>query len=205
MNTYTAKKTDLPLSVNDSRWALAAPASLDFRWAEGCPSPYTTTFRILHGDGGLSVRIETNEWPLRAVHTACNEEICEDSCVEFFFTPNEGEKTYMNIEINPLGVSHIGLGDGRHGRRLLDIAGEGVLIETHITFREGWAASVFLPYAFLNKHFASVGDRWRMNCYKCGDLTPIEHYQTWNPVGVPAPDYHRPEFFGSLVLSDEKA
>lgn len=205
MKTYIAKKTALPPSVADPRWALAAPASLDFRWADGAPSPYAASFRILHSDTGLSVRIETNEWPLRAVHTVCNEQICEDSCVEFFFTPNEEEQAYMNIEVNPLGVSHIGLGDGRHGRRLLDITGEGVHIETHVTFGEGWAASLYLPYTFLHKHFASRSDKWRMNCYKCGDLTSTEHYQTWNPVEVPSPDYHRPEFFGSLVLSDEKA
>lgn len=204
MNTYTAKKTDLPLSVADPRWGLVAPATLDFRWADGCPSPYATSFRVLHGDTGLSVRIETNEWPLRAEHTVCNVEICEDSCVEFFFTPNEEEGNYMNIEINPLGFSHIGLGDGRHGRRLLDVSGEGVRIETHVTFGEGWAASVFLPYPFIDRYFASRSDRWRMNCYKCGDLTAVEHYQTWNPVEVPAPDYHRPEFFGSLLLSGEE-
>ena len=123
--------------------------------------------------------------------------------MEFFFTPNEAEKSYMNIEVNPLGVTHIGLGEGRHGRRLLDITGEGLAIETAIRFGEGWSAAIFIPYTFIDKHFEGRTAAWRMNSYKCGDLTVAPHFAVWNPIEVPKPDYHRPEFFGRLSLSEE--
>lgn len=200
MNTYIAKRTDAPLSLADPRWQEIPFAEHAFRWADSSPSPYKSGFRLIHSPEGVTVRLESNEWPLRAVRTVCNEQICEDSCMEFFFTPNEEEKSYINIEVNPLGVTHIGFGEGRHGRRLLDITGEGLAIETAIRFGEGWCACLFIPYTFIEKQFASHTAAWRMNSYKCGDLTPIEHYAVWNPIEVPKPDYHRPEFFGSLIL-----
>ena len=40
----------------------------------------------------------------------------------------------------------------------------------------------------------------RGNFYKCGDKTAHPHFVSWNPVGTPSPDFHRPEFFGELLL-----
>jgi len=36
------------------------------------------------------------------------------------------------------------------------------------------------------------------NFYKCGDDTSKRHYLSWNPVKTPNPDFHRPEYFGTL-------
>jgi hypothetical protein len=38
------------------------------------------------------------------------------------------------------------------------------------------------------------------NFYKVGSGLSVPHYLTWNPVGTPAPDYHRPEFFGEVLF-----
>ncbi len=46
------------------------------------------------------------------------------------------------------------------------------------------------------------GLRLRANFYCCGDLTPRPCYAAWSPVLTPAPDFHRPEFFGTLILED---
>ena len=203
MKTYIAKKTDAPLCLADPRWDAVTAAEQDFRWEDSFPSPYTTAFRLVHSPEGVTIRLETTEWPLRAMRTVCNEQICEDSCMEFFFTPNEEEKHYINIEINPFGVTHIGIGEGRHGRTLLDVSEEGLAIETAIRFGRGWTACVFVPYIFLDKHFAKHTATWRMNSYKCGDLTVAKHFSVWNPIELPKPDYHQPAFFGLLQLSEE--
>ena len=204
MNTYIAKKSASHLGILDARWGQVPSVELAFRWQDSHPSPYTTKARFVHHKDGVSVRLSTTEWPLRAVHTVCNERICEDSCMEFFFTPNEVDKEYVNIEINPFGVTHIAIGEGRHGRTLLDIAGEGLVIETAIRPHEGWAATVFIPYAFIEKHFRVHTDIFRANFYKCGDLTVCEHYSVWNPIDLPKPDYHQPSFFGKITLSEEE-
>ena len=38
------------------------------------------------------------------------------------------------------------------------------------------------------------------NCFKCGDLTAQEHYFSWNPIDLVDPDFHRPDFFGKMIL-----
>ena len=42
------------------------------------------------------------------------------------------------------------------------------------------------------------GKTARANFYKCGDDMAVPHYISWNPIGCPRPDFHRPEYFGTL-------
>lgn len=44
------------------------------------------------------------------------------------------------------------------------------------------------------------GQRAAGNFYKCGDETEFPHYGAWSPVRTLSPDFHRPEFFGTLVF-----
>ena len=41
------------------------------------------------------------------------------------------------------------------------------------------------------------------NFYKCGDDTSIPHYGSWNPIALPAPDFHCPVHFGTLILGEQ--
>ena len=62
-----------------------------------------------------------------------------------------------------------------------------------------------VPFAFLRLFFPGFdpkpGDAIRANCFKCGDLTEVEHYFSWNPVDSPTPNFHRPEDFGRMVFA----
>jgi hypothetical protein len=44
------------------------------------------------------------------------------------------------------------------------------------------------------------GGTIRANFYKCGDLTPQEHYLSWNPMTCDTPAFHRPCDFGLLTF-----
>ncbi len=46
------------------------------------------------------------------------------------------------------------------------------------------------------------GDKISAAFYKCGDNTGRPHYGSWKAIAAESPDFHRPEFFGELVLSD---
>lgn len=192
------------MTVNDERWERADVAKLDFVWKDSFPSPYTTEGRAVHCDAGITVLLTTTEWPVRACVSEYNSHVCDDSCMEFFFIPNLDDGKYMNFEVNPIGVLHLGYGEGRHGRELLDFEGKGVEIKTEVTSGRGWRAMIFIPYSFLDGYYTSHGKKMRGNFYKCGDQTVKKHFSVWNPVELPKPDYHRPEFFGSLILSDEQ-
>ena len=200
MKEYVAKKVKLPDNICDKIWEGIEAVSLDFVWEDAFPSPYKTTARMVHSEEGVTVKMTAEEWPLRITTMELNGSICTDSCMEFFFTPNATDKDYINVEINPAGVSLISIGEGRYNRRRIDISGEGVRVETLIKPLEGWELMLFLPYSFMKKYFSEVSGLFRANFYKCGDKTVIQHYCTWNEVVAPKPDYHRPECFGKITL-----
>ena len=204
MKEYIAKKVDSAMQINDARWALASVAELDYVWESYFPSPYITTAQMVHSDEGITVRLTTNEWPLRITAMENNGRICIDSCMEFFFIPNMDDPEYINLEMNPAAVVLTAKGPGRGDRPRLDIHGENVKIESSIVGERGWTVMAFISYDFLLKHYSHVDKTMRANFYKCGNETVIPHYSTWNPILTEKADYHRPEYFGTVTLSEER-
>ena len=205
MKEYIAKTVDSRMQINDERWVLVESAPLDCVWEESFPSPYVTEAKMVHSGEGITVRMTTNEWPIRVTAMAHNDRICVDSCMEFFFIPNMDDADYINVEMNPAAVALMAKGPGRTGPRpRLDIHGEDVKIESCVVGEAGWTVMAFISYDFLLKHYSHCDKTIRANFYKCGDETVKKHYSTWNRIETEKPDYHRPEYFGKIILSDER-
>ena len=157
--------------------------------------------QITYDPLSLRVRLRAVEKHIRAEYTSPLSPVHQDSCLEFFFMP-EGDGRYFNFEINPNGCLHIGFGSGRQDRAVLSPARPDPLnIRTERT-PDGWGASFRIPLSFLRlfrPDFAFAG-MLRANVYKCGDLTEQEHYLAWNPVTSAAPDFHRPQDFGTMFF-----
>lgn len=82
-------------------------------------------------------------------------------------------------------------------------ASEGDLKEFDIeikTTETGWQAKLFVPFAFVERHLGAFAKTFAGNFQKCGDDTVFPHFTTWNYIDVPKPDFHRPEFFGEMIL-----
>jgi len=190
-----------PLSVVSSVWDLADVGYVDCQpWSGYHPAP-KTTFRLLRDSEGLNVLFHSCETGLRAEVSEENGPVYQDSCVEFFFKPDNSDERYINFEINPKGVMHIGLGEDRYVRQLLDEPRETFCIESDAS--EGdWLLKFHIPDKFILKYFDKITDVMRGNFYKCGELTGHSHFATWAPVDTDRPDFHRPEFFGKLVTAD---
>jgi hypothetical protein len=41
----------------------------------------------------------------------------------------------------------------------------------------------------------------KVNFYKCADKTKKPHFLSWQPIHLPNPDFHCPQFFGEIVLN----
>jgi hypothetical protein len=63
-----------------------------------------------------------------------------------------------------------------------------------------WTLTVEIPFSLLGIDPDNLPESIRANFYKCGDGTSVPHYVSWNPIEVENPDFHRPEFFGELVM-----
>jgi hypothetical protein len=63
-----------------------------------------------------------------------------------------------------------------------------------------WEVALIIPYtAFFKHNITSLdGKTITANFYKCGDELQTPHFLSWNPIKIEKPDFHRPDFFGTL-------
>lgn len=132
--------------------------------------------------------------------------VWEDNCMEFFFAPFGNQEDYLNIECNPAAAMVIGKGAGRHDRQsVVAQMKPHMQVQTQVEPGRGWQVTYTLPFALIGtvygKEYApKKGDTFAFNAYICGEKTPLMHFGSWSPIEAPAPDFHRPECFGTGVL-----
>ncbi len=167
-----------------------------------CPEvPIRSEARICYDDHVLYLQLSALEPNIRAENFGCMDAPCEDSCLEFFFCPVPEDSRYFNVEVNPNGCVFLGFGSGRSSvTRLFPI--NPVITPSISRFDGGWQVSYQIPFSFIRlfaPEFSGIsGSCIRANCYKCGDLTVQEHYFSAFPIDLPNPDFHQPNFFGTL-------
>ena len=143
---------------------------------------------------------------IRAEHGDVLAQVCEDSCMEFFFCPEAGSDRYFNFEWNLNGALYLGRRTGRDCAVRLQLKDHKSLFNVHSAKTpDGWEIFYEIPASFVQlfvPDFAlKPGAEIRANCYKCGDLTPKPHYLSWNPVTSRNPDFHRPQDFGIMKFA----
>lgn len=167
------------------------------------PLPICAQGQLCYDDTALYVRLSAVEENIRAELTGPLDEICEDSCLEFFFSPDPEDLRYINIEFNPNAAMYLGTGTGI--QNLLRLLPEEPCFQPQVTrFDGGWQIVYQVPYSFIRQIFPGFspvpGGKIRANCYKCGDLTPHPHFLAWNPVTSETPAFHRPQDFGIMYF-----
>ena len=168
-------------------------------WLEPCA--ISARARLCHDGEKLYVCLEAREAPIRATLTGKLEQVCDDSCLEFFFAPKVGDKRYFNFEWNPLGTLYLGFGAERPTRvRQLVKKPEELFQPEPFRTEQGWGIQFQIPAAFLALYFPEYDLKGEAagNFYKCGDRTETVHYLAWSPLSSSTPDYHRRQDFGIL-------
>ena len=163
---------------------------------------------IAYSDHELFLKYYITENYFKAEKNETNQMVCEDSCVEFFVSP-EDDGIYYNMEFNGIGTCLLGTGTCRENNkranpeivseiRRLSSAGENPVRRLEGKF--AWTITIAVPYKVFFHHDIKelTGKTFRANFYKCGDMLKVPHYLTWNPVGTDKPDYHQPKYFGLL-------
>lgn len=199
--------------VNSKVWEEIPPLFIDnFPWDENGYKPKTEV-RIFYSDTKFYLLFKVFEYEIRAECVNINDPVCTDSCVEFFFNPApERDDRYMNFEINPIGTFLLEIGKDRYSRKPInDVSPEMFEIFTSVTKDSVknykgplWMVQYSIPFSFIEKYYGKLdfccGKVVKANFYKCGDKTRYPHWACWNKIEAPYPDFHRPEFFGELIL-----
>jgi len=214
--SYLVRRATGPvrLACEDPCWVQADRLSIsEFPWYES-GQKQGTDVALLYDDEAIYALFVCEDRHIHAVETRPNGNVYLDSCVELFAAPApDRDGGYFNFEANCCGTVHLGFGPGRQGRRL---APESVLDRIRVktcfplpTKREsdaddGWWLAAAIPFAAvaeLADFPVAAGPEgvWRANLYRCGGKTDPQ-YACWNPIQWEKPDYHRPEFFGTLAF-----
>ena len=197
MKQYVIKK--LPAATKEIAWEHVAKAEVDVSPWKEFSSPYHMEAQVVYDDTALYVHLKSDERELRAVETKTNSDVCNDSCMEFFLSPDAEDTRYVNIEINPLGTMLVFVCNGRGYFYEIPLDTSIFQVKSVIT-QNGWELYYKVPFSFLLEHFEKISDTMYGNFYKCGNLTVREHYACWNPIDTPQPEFHCRQYFGELIL-----
>lgn len=199
--------------ISQSIWQSIDPIIIsDYPWDENGYKPKVEV-RFFYTETRLYLHYTAYEKEIRAVYKEMNEPVYTDSCVEFFFNPDpENHDRYFNFELNAIGTLLLGLGSDRNSRSLIEDVSQDIFnIKSSVgkdnvhDYRDDfWTLEFSIPYSFIEHYYGkqdfTPGKRMKGNFQKCGDETKFPHYGCWNRIDVSQPDFHRPEYFGDLIL-----
>ena len=197
MKTYTISPVQGAID-----WATVPALQIDTQlW--GTKTDITAQAQLCYDKDALHIRLSAVEAEIRAEEHGPLGAPCQDSCLEFFFCPVEGDNRYFNIEFSPTGCYYLGFGSDRYD--LVRLIPEQAIFEPVILRTEtGWQITYSVPFSFIRRFFpafrAQKGNCIRANFYKCGDLTVNEHYLSWNPIEQAQPDYHLSVWFAPVYF-----
>lgn len=180
-------------------------------WPDSYPYKPDVRFAAAHTSDAVLLHFKVREQSVLARCSADRESVWQDSCVEFFLSPEPGDGLYYNFEFNCIGRMYACVGPDRNSRQFLPesayaaIKRASSLGETAFEERLGeceWDLSAIVPVSCLVRHDIASLDGLQMsgNFYKCGDHLSVPHFVSYAPINVPKPDFHRPDCFCKLVF-----
>ena len=208
MEKRSYRVVTLPASTApaDVDWSAIPAAPIDnYFWLEGYAPAATAQLAYIEGFG-FALRMVCEETAPKAVYRRYNEPVYTDSCLEFF-CDWLGDGRYINMEMNANGTLLSCIGPDRHARTpIADLSDGEIFVVKGEIEPASWNVTAYIPTALLCRILGvdgipfGKGYTFRGNFYKCGDETAVIHYGMWNPIGTEKADFHRPEYFGALVI-----
>ena len=196
--------TDLvPHEFDDKRWDQSQPVRIQHYWSgEQAPSEKHAEVRLLWSDHALHVRFNCNQQEpiivsndpqlFRKTLGLWNRDVCEIFIAPFADQPGR----YFEFEAAPTG-------------EWVDLAvqfNENVR-ESDFEYSSGFtvAARLAQDQITIGMHIPlgttipqpSLDDEWRVNLFRCVGLGK-ERYLAWQPTFTEEPNFHVPDFFGTL-------
>ncbi|HPN37049.1 MAG TPA: carbohydrate-binding family 9-like protein [Melioribacteraceae bacterium] len=220
MEKYYIKFTEKPIDCfnpnNNKIWEETEVISL-CNYMGDRPGYFPNVFvKLRYDKNNIYVLFMVKEKNVIAVSKNHFDPVFEDSCVEFFFSPDIYDpEAYFNLEVNCSGKVLFGYRKNK-SQKSIRISIEDInSLEVNSTFKNktineeikeeiDWFVSYKIPFSLIekysNKPMGNLKNNWRVNFYKCADKSSNPHWLTWNKVINPVPNFHLPEHFGELVF-----
>jgi len=170
------------------------------------PESYAALFAV-EGEG-LHAILWSFEENIRCECTKRDDPVYTDSCLELFLMPVEGDKRYINFEVNPNGVYLSQIGEKRENRRFIkeftDLEPVIMPMKVEENGRKAWGYEIIIPEKFIsilyNADYKIHECEIKGNFYKCADHSVTPHYGAHFPVTTAALGFHNPDCFGKIII-----
>lgn len=178
-------------------------------WPEQYPYHPLTVFTAGHSGKAIYIDFFVRCNYLRAVNYTDQSPVCQDSCVEFFVSPR-GDERYWNFEFNCIGAINASTRTERHNPRRLSpdelsqvkrMASCGTRPFEEVQGLFAWDLLVEIPLSLIGLEYNGEPIAMKGNFYKCASGTSLPHFLSWAPIDTERPDFHRPQFFGDIILA----
>jgi hypothetical protein len=183
-------------------WSTIPAASIDnLLWTPSVD--ITSQAQLCYDEEAIYVRLSAKEANIRAEENGPLGMPCQDSCLEFFFSPMEEDPRYFNFEFNPVKCMFLGLGSCRYDSvRLLPSAAEELFNPCPVLTENGWEITYTVPYSYIRQFFPEFnpcsGYSTRANFYKCAEKTEPPHFLCWSLVVDRPWSFHNYDRFGTV-------
>lgn len=216
---YLVKSVEKPIPIDANWekevWQEVPAAEIALHMGENPAFSPTTQVKLRYDKQHIYGIFKVEDRYVRCVVEEINGPVSTDSCVEFFFAPDSRSPLeYFNLEINCSGVplfhyvtaprKTYEVVDAKKIEKI-DIAHSlSGKIDPEIQEPLTWYIEFKLPLKLLKQYrnisTPAPGVRWKANFYKTGSKTSNPHYFTWNEVVNHRPDFHLPQYFGTLIF-----
>lgn len=209
------KDFEITLKWNGGNWKHANSLQLE-NYMGTKPVHFPNVYvKLLYSTEYLYVLFKVEDKYVRSIKRNYQGNVFEDSCVEFFFSPSSDiSKGYFNLETNCGGVQlfHFNSEDKSMKKliRYEDYKGISIAnslpkvndpeIKDSLTWYVGYKITFNLMGKYLSFPQPESGSVWKANFYKCADETSHPHWLTWNKVDYIKPNFHLPQYFGTLIF-----
>jgi hypothetical protein len=189
----------VPLLSPTARLVESKPVSL-CRASDGGAPRLPTAVRAGIRGGVLCVRFDGRDDGCVATLRRRDEPLWQEDVFEVFLAPPGAPGVYYEFEVNPLGAlfdARVESPEGRRETMRVDVGWNCPGFGARVRLRPGrWSALLRIPLAPLG---GSSGAPWRANFYRIDRGSPDE-YSAWSPTYADPPDFHRPDYFGNLII-----
>ena len=178
--------------------------------------PFTQA-KVAYDNTAIYVIFRVEDKYVKAVAGKNQGPVYLDSCVEFFFSPEDGIKEgYFNLEMNCGGTmlfhhqmeprTKQTLLSEQHIQQVEVATTLPEIVDPEIVEDTTWIVEYRIPFSVLSNYHSfpnpEAGSVWRANFYKCADKTSHPHWLTWSPIDFPRPNFHLPQYFGILEFQE---
>lgn len=216
---YKVTKLKGPIKIDanwdKAQWKHAGIVKVEKYMGENPKFKPTVEAKMMYDESNVYVIFRVKDRYVSSLVQEYNGNVSGDSCVEFFFAPDSSfPLRYFNLEINAGGTplmfyiahpwtNYVKL-EASEIKEVEIAHSLPSVVDPEISEPVTWTLEYRIPLAMLAK-FSKVtnpapGVVWKANFYKTGSRTSHPNFITWNFVDNPKPNFHLPQFFGTLIF-----